>query len=385
MNFNNLVNQSNSDTKISPNVNQANTRNRVSNILDLNIDSYIKEKEKAFPQIEFNSETIKKFIDIYNLDLESFEKYFFSNNYNKTILLCSSDIVDYVNLDEINNWEDLVAYVIKQISLTKDEFKDKVVGKIDILTFPNLSTSNIAQSYFYTKIVELLPDTKIIFWDNPEIRKYLWENQVKSNSVWFIDLLWNWYFNTCLLKLLKTIPCKEKINELNKLFSNIQEDEVFIWWSTDKIPFNTPHWMKWIILPKRENNWKLKLLPNWLLLNSMWYLNSAYYTDKAKWSFVLWSHNIAEPMHAWKLTVINNEPKNRYNHNWIISYFWEKTWLLFFSQKEDDTLEEFLSISDEELQERNKHFQELYNNEIIPLIYWIIYLYLAKNYPCFIK
>ena len=76
-------------------------------------------------------------------------------------------------------------------------------------------------------------------------------------------------------------------------------------------------------MPKMPSNGinKLNLLPNGALINSMGYLNSAYYADKVKASFVLGSHNIAEPMHAGKLTVINNDPKNRYNHNWLISYF----------------------------------------------------------------
>lgn len=224
----------------------------------------------------------------------------------------------------------------------------------------------------------------------PEIRENFWKNQFNCDSVWFIDLMWNWLFNTCLLKLLKTPPVEEKVKELNELFDTIEKD-IFIWWSTFNIPFKIPESLYWLSMPKAPSNWwnKLTLLKNWTLINSMWYLNSAYYTDKVKASFVLWSHNIAEPMHAWKLTVINNDPKNRYNHNWLISYFWEKAWLLHYMEWTDEEnqkeIDKFLEIPKEELQKRYETFKNLYESQIKPLIYWVFYNFLRKNFPDNIK
>ena len=68
------------------------------------------------------------------------------------------------------------------------------------------------------KLQSFLPDTQIIFWDMKEIRDNIWNNQFNSDSVWFIDLMWNWLFNTCLFKLFKTDPDFKKIEELNDLF-----------------------------------------------------------------------------------------------------------------------------------------------------------------------
>lgn len=394
MSLEKLNSQNLSDTKNKISELSKTTSKEISGILSSQkeeIISRLKEIEKKEKWYFFQEQTINALFEKYpNLSISEFEQYFLIWTYNKNILMCSSEIIDILNLEEITPWSDLVEYIINKISISKEKFDEEIIWKMDILTFPNLAAWDVAQWYFFDKLKKLLPQTQIIFWDMPEIRKNLWKNQFNCDSVWFIDLMWNWLFNTCLLKLLKTPPVEEKINELNELFKTLQKD-IFIWWSTFNIPFKIPESLYWISMPKTPSNWtnKLNLLKNWTLINSMWYLNSAYYATKVKASFVLWSHNIAEPMHAWKLTVINNDPKNRYNHNWLISYFWEKAWLLHYMEWTDEEnqqkINEFLEIPKEELEKRYKKFQELYETQIKSLIYWIFYNFLRKNFPEYIK
>jgi len=243
-----------------------------------------------------------------------------------------------------------------------------------------------AQWYFKKKLEQVLPETEVIFWDDKKIKDNVWYNQLSADSVWFIDLLWNWLLNSCLFKLFKTEPDKTKLKEINEIFSMFKKD-VFIWGSTYIIPFKTPENLEVVKMPKvPTTDKKIIFRNNGILLNSMWYLNSAYYADKVKASFVLWSHNIAEPMHAGKLTVINNDLENRHNHNWLISYFWEKMWLLMYTDEDNDwELQDFLSISREEVDKRNADFNNLYNEKIIPLVYGIFYRYLSKTFPNIIK
>ncbi len=44
-----------------------------------------------------------------------------------------------------------------------------------------------------------------------------------------------------------------------------------------------------------------------------------------------------------------------------------------------------LSIDRDEVDRRNWDFNDLYNEKIIPLIYWVFYRYLAKTFPDKIK
>ena len=345
---------------------------------------FLKDIEKQEKWFRFRQDTLEAIFRKYpNMSFSKFKEYFFCNVYNKNILMNSPELIDFLDLENIEPWKDLVWLVIDEISIPKDFFDEAIKWKFDVLTFPNLSSTDIAQWYFFQKLKSFLPDTQIIFWDMKEIRDNIWNNQFNSDSVWFIDLMWNWLFNTCLFKLFKTDPDLKKIEELNDLFSSLEKD-IFIWWSTYNIPFEVPNYMQAVSMPKMAVNNKSLTFKNWVLLNAMWYLNSAYYSDKVKASFVLWSHNIAEPMHAWKLTVINNDLENRYNHNWLISYFWEKAGLLLYIDSKSDyqtRVDDFLSTSREELNERYINFQNLYKEKIISLIYGIFYRFLLKNFP----
>lgn len=347
--------------------------------------------EKTQKGFVAEKETLKAFFEKYpQISVDHFRSLFLQWTYNKNLFMCSKEIIDIIDLNEISPWDDLIEYVLKKIALSWDDFQEKVVWKIDLLTFPNLAAGDVAQWYFFEKLKTILAWTQIVFWDMVEIRTHFWKNQFNCNSVNFIDLMGNGLFNTCLLKLIKTPPVQEKIDELNALFNEVDKD-IFIWGSSFNIPFEIPESLYWVSMPKVPlQPWKKPTLTkNGVLINSMWYLNSAYYTDKIKGSFVSWSHNIAEPMHAWKLTVINNDPTNRYNHNWLISYFWEKCRLLLYIDGEQKEIQEnvnnFLEISQEELKERHKKFQEIYSSQIKPLVYGIFYLFLKKNFPTLIK
>jgi len=370
------------------------TKNEVDTILNSSyeiIAQELKILEKTQKWFSFKENTLQAFFKKYpDISVWDFKLFFLNGTYNKNIFMCSEEIIELLDINEINAWDDIIEYVIKKLSLSHKDFEEKVVWKIDTLTFPNLAAGDVAQWYFFEKLKTLLPGTQIIFWDMVEIKSHFWKNQFNCNSVDFIDLMWNGLFNTCLLKLLKTPPVQEKIDELNTLFSQIEKD-IFIWGSSFNIPFNIPESLYWISMPKMPlQPWKKPTLTKTgMLMHSMWYLNSAYYTDKIKGSFVSWSHNIAEPMHAGKLTVINNDPTNRYNHNWLISYFWEKCDLLLYidgAQTEiQDNVNNFLEISQDELKERYKKFQEVYASQIQPLVYGIFYLFMKKNFPSFIK
>lgn len=354
------------------------------------ITQELKDLEKTEKWFCVQAATLDAFFKKYpHISADEFREFFLQWTYNKNIFMCSAEIIENIDLDELQPWDDIIQYFIQKISISKEDFTDKVVKKINTLTFPNLAVWDVAQWYFFHKLKWLLPESEIIFWDMPEIRENLWKNQFNCDSVWFIDLMWNGLFNTCLLKLLKTPPNQEKLEELNTLFSQIEKD-IFIWWSTLNIPFELPDNFQGISLPKMPStDKKIQLLRSGILANSMWYLNSAYYAEWTKGSFVLWSHNIAEPIHAGKLTVINNDPANRYNHNWLISYFWEKCQLLLYMEwtpkENQEKVNSFLEVSQEELKEKHKQFQELYISQIQPLIYGILYKFLRKNFPELVK
>lgn len=354
------------------------------NVLDIrNMEEFIKlEKENKW--ITLNYETILNIFQKYpHLDIEEFKKYFFWW-FNKNILQCSPWILDYIDLEKLSPGDDIIEHVLGKLTMTEEEFKSKTDWKLDFLTFPNLSQWSISQLYFYNKLSQSIPWTEIIFWDNPKIREVIWKNQLNTDSVWFIDPLWKWIFNICLFKLLKTNPDEQKLRELDELFDEVSKD-IFIWWSSTHIPFDIPSTLEWISFPKVISAWEWIKKVNNLMVNSMGYLNSAYYTKKSKAAFVQGTHNIAEPLHAWKLTVISDDPKNRYNHNWLISYFWEKAQLLKITewnkesqQREFDT---FMETSQEELALRHKKFAETYKIQIKPLVNWIFYNYLKNSFP----
>lgn len=352
-------------------------------ILD-HVYGLLKDVEKEEKWFRFRQDTLEAIFKKYpNMTLKQFNSFFLIWIYNKNILMNNPEILDLLDLENINPWDDLIAIVIEKISLSKKEFEKKTLWKFDVLTFPNLSSTDIAQWYLFEKLKSFLPWTQIIFWDMCEIRDFFWINQFNSDSVWFIDLMWNGLFNTCLFKMLKTAPNIEKLRELNHLFSLFELD-IFIGWSTFNIPFKIPANLQAISMPKMSLNNNQIVFRNNVLMNSMGYLNSAYYAEKVRWSFVLWTHNIAEPMHAGKLTVISNDLENRYNHNWIISYFWEKTGLLlYFNSSDEDQIkvDKFLTIDKEELQKRYKDFQSMYESKIIKFIYWIFYRFLLKSFP----
>ena len=117
----------------------------------------------------------------------------------------------------------------------------------------------------------------------------------------------------------------------------------------------------------------------------MWYLNSSYYHKNTKAAFVWEDHNIFEPLHAWVLT-INNFPQNRYNHNWLASYIWEKFWLLLILNPKDKfeenqkKLEDFLNISDKEIDKRKKMFNEYIETKAIKFVYKTLEDYFQKRF-----
>lgn len=334
--------------------------------------------------ITYNFETIEKFFIKYpNISEEKFKKLFFSWNYNRNILMQTPEVLGLFDFDNISPWTDLIEIFIQKISLNEREFRSKIEEmKLDIITFPGISITDIAQVKFHAKLSSLLKNIKVIFWDEEEIREYYGKNEIRIDSVWF----W-WYLdkipNMCAFKLLQSEADENKLNEVNKIFDSFEEN-IFIWWSSEWIPFSTKNiWVKNIALSRySEKNWELRLNKN-SLENSLWYLNSAYYADKVIWAFVAKDHNIMESIHAWKPT-INNHLENRYNHNWLASYIWEKVWLLHFVnskenfQKNQKNIEEFLSIPKEEIKSRKEKLDTLLDNEIKNFVYWYLH-YILKN------
>lgn len=232
---------------------------------------FLKEVEKNEKGFRFRQDTLEAIFSKYpSLSFSKFKEYFFCNTYNKNILMNAPELIDFIDLENIKPWTDLIEIVTESISISKEDFENKVKWKFDVLTFPNLSSTDVAQWYFFNKLKFFLPDTKIIFWDMQEIRENLWKNQFNSDSVWFIDLMWNWLFNTCLFKLFKTNPDPKKVDELNNLFSDLEKD-VFIGWSTYNIPFSIPEDMQAVSMPKMQVNNKPLTLKNWVLLNAMWF------------------------------------------------------------------------------------------------------------------
>lgn len=349
----------------------------------------VKEIESNIKWYRFRQDTLDYIFKKYpSMSVDEFKWYFLTGIYNKNILSNYPEVIDLLDFDNIEPWEDLISIVISKVSLHEKDFHKSIDWVFDKITIPNMTSTDVAQWYFKWKLEESLPWTEVIFGDMDWIKENIWYNQFWADSVWFIDMMWNWLLNSCLFKLLKTNPDLSKVSDINDIFWSLEKD-VFLWWSTYVIPFETPEELEVVKMPKQPmNNNPLEFWKKWVLLNSMWYLNSAYYAHKVKWTFVLWSHNIAEPMHAGKLTVINNELENRYNHNWLISYFWEKSGLLMYNKpnlENNDDLQEFLSISNEEVIKRNDDFKKLYESEIKPLVYGVFHKYLSKKFPNIIK
>ena len=121
------------------------------------------------------------------------------------------------------------------------------------------------------------------------------------------------------------------------------------------------------------------------------YLNESYYSKKVKWAFISTQYNLMDALHAWILVINsyseNYQNKNRYNHNWLATHFWEKAWLLLlldWSANDYDKLQKFKNISLTDFIERKKIFQWIYEYEIKPLVYWLIYKFLKTKFPEFI-
>lgn len=335
--------------------------------------------------ITYNFKTIEIFFQKYpNISEEKFKKFFFTWNYNRNILMQNPEVLELFDFDTITPWTDLIEIYIKNIWLNEDEFQAKIDGmNLDILTFPWLSAHDIAQRPFHYKLSKLLKNTKIFFWDEEWIKEHYGKNEMRIDSVGF----W-WYMdkipNMCVFKLLQSEPDLAKLEEVNRILDSIEED-IFIWWSSEGIPFSTKNlWVKNISLSRySEKNWELKLNKN-ALENSLWYLNSSYYADKVMWAFVAKDHNLMESIHAWKAT-ISNHLENRYNHNWLASYLWEKVWLLHFvdssknfAENQKD-IEEFLSSSKEEIENKKTRLYSEVNGEIKKFIYWYLFNILNHN------
>lgn len=331
--------------------------------------------------ITYNFETIEKFFIKYpNISEDKFKKLFFSWNYNRNILMQKYEVLDLFDFDNIIPWADLIEIFIKKIWLNENEFKTKIDDlNIDIITFPWLFSQDIAQKPFYNKLSRILNNIQVVFWDENAFKygNSYWKNPITADSVWF----W-WYMdkipNMCAFKLIQTKAEQDKLNEVNKIFGSFEEN-VFIWWSSEWIPFSTKNiWVKNIALSRySEKKWDLKLNKN-SLENSLWYLNSAYYADKVIWAFVAKDHNIMESIHAGKPT-ISNHLENRYNHNWLASYIWEKVWLLHFVdskqnfQENQRNIENFLSIPKEEIKSRKEKLDTLINSEIKEFVNWYLH------------
>lgn len=335
--------------------------------------------------ITYNSETIKAFFIKYpHISEENFKKIFLTWDYNKNILMQNHQVLDLFDFNEIKPWTDLIEIFIQKIWISDNDFKKKLEKlDIDFITFPWLAKANIAQENFYNKLVKKLKKTKVFFWDDKIAKLHYWVNQISVNTIWFWWINQN-LFNTNILKLIQTEADEKKLSEIEKIFENI-ENNIFIWWSTDWIPFSTKNTQTQNIIFSREESNKLCIELDWMRLkNSMWYLNSAYYSKKVIWAFVWWDHNLMESLHAGKLT-INNKIENRTNHNWLISYLGEKFWLLLFIDSKlnfkdnQDKIDEFLNMHTKEVEKKVMKLFKSINWDINNFINWIIINILETN------
>lgn len=290
----------------------------------------------------------------------------------------SFNVANILTISDKN--KNLLDNELQRISISEDEFKEKVVWKIRILTFPELFKRIPYNLSFYDKLTELLPWTEIIFRDDERFEYRRWINEISIDSDKF-ELDWNnKKLNLSILKLLKTEPDKEKIKFIDSILPN--KSNLFI--SDELGSHNTAtdliFFMKW---SSQKPSFSLNRVQN-----STWYLNEAYYSKKIKWAFVSAQYNLMEPLHAWILTINsyseNRVNKNKENHNWLASHFWEKTWLLLlldWSGNDYEKLQKFKNISPSDFLERKKIFEHIYENEIKPLVYWIIYKFLKTKFP----
>lgn len=353
--------------------------NKVSEILDFS--EIILDLEKSFlvPKIKLNLNENLVLKVLSQIGEQKFRKMFINETYNKNIFFMWDEIFSYLDFWKIDKNSDLIAILIEKNSLSEKDFYDKTRWKVkEKLFFPNCAILDTAQFYSYEKLQKLLPETEIIFWDEEKIKEKTASDTVKVDTEWFINFKWNNVLNFCILKLLETEPDFEKVRVLNEIFEKIDK-KIFVWWSTFAMPFVIPDDFQVVNFPKTKKNKEKPILKSGILLNSMWYLNSAFYSKNVKWAFVSDSHNIWEPLHSWKLTVINNKLENRFNHNWLLSYFGEKSDLILYTDWNRDELLDFLSISDEELERRTLSFKKDYEEKIVPLVYWLFYKFLEQN------
>lgn len=361
-----------------------NTNLSVISILDNNkIDNIIKYTSSL--QINewtyYNIKTIKYFFEKYPKFTEKeFKDLFFTWYYNRNILRQNKNIIDLFDFENIQPWTDLIEIFINKIKISNKEFNDniyKIIPEIISIEWPE--NWNISHDIFYQKLSNILKKSKINYWLNIKL-----ENEIKNNTNWF------WWFddsylNLCILKLLKTEIDNNKLNKIENIFSNINK-KIFIWWSTENIPLDIKDlWYENINFSRNANNkWEIEIQEN-KVINSMWYLNAAYFSTKVHWAFVAEDHNIMEPLHALKLTV-NNFPRNRFNHNWLASYLWEKYWLMLIIDKNNtdklnqEKIKQFFNISDEELDKKKKKFNEIIDSDIINFVFWILFNFFSNRF-----
>ncbi|MDD5213624.1 MAG: hypothetical protein PHG82_04330 [Candidatus Gracilibacteria bacterium] len=346
----------------------------------------IQSPESKNAGVFYNEQTIKRFIQKYpNISEEKFKKIFFTGNYNRNILMGIPEILNLFDFNNIVPGIDLIEIYIKNLGLSENEFQLKIdTLKIDVLTFPGISSSEIVQQVFRSKLANILKNTKIIFGDEIEIIEYNGKNKIDVDSEGF----WRYLErkpNICIFKLLQSKFDPEKLSQINNIFNSFEED-VFIGRNSEGIPFSTKNiGVKNITLARySEKKGDLKLNKN-SLENSLGYLNSAYYADKVTGVFIAREHNIMEPLHAGKLTISNNL-SNRHNHNWLASYLGEKVGLLHFVDSKNNFLEnqkaieEFLSTPKEEIKIRKEKLYSLINSEIKDLINGYLYTVLKQKF-----
>ncbi|MGB2111186.1 MAG: hypothetical protein ACPHY8_05040 [Patescibacteria group bacterium] len=79
------------------------------------------------------------------MSIENFQKYFLDGIYNKNILRTNPEIIDLLDLDNIEPGSDLIEIVINKVSMSQDDFEKHTHGKIDKITIPNMSSTDVAQ------------------------------------------------------------------------------------------------------------------------------------------------------------------------------------------------------------------------------------------------
>ncbi|MDD4151675.1 MAG: hypothetical protein PHR68_03610 [Candidatus Gracilibacteria bacterium] len=288
-------------------------------------------------------------------------------NFNVANILTKSDRSKNLLDDELRN-----------ISISEQEFNEKVIGKIKILTFPELSIKNPYHNSFHKKLKEILPRTEIIFKDDDGFEYRRGTNEIYIDIQKFYLDGNNKKLNLSILKLLKSEPDKEKIKLIDSILPN--RSNLFV--SDDLCLFNSER----IILEK--GNLGDPIFQTNRIKNSTQYLNAIYNSKKIMGTFVSGQYNLMEPLHAGILTINsysqNHENINRLNHNWLATHFGEKAGLLLLlngDSNDYEKLQKFKNISHGDFLERKKIFEYIYENEIKPLVYGVIYKFLKTKFP----